>query len=136
MTGLLFVLGLPWGPVGIAAAWTTSIWILTIPAFWYAGKPISFGVAPVLGAIWRYVLASLLAGCANSAIIRIMPMAGASSLVEAMVRVSMISLLFGALYLSAVIILHGGLRPLHSFLRLLRDMIPWTPSPHESRGNS
>src|SRR5207248_3413719 len=30
VTGLLFLLGLRWGPVGVAAAWTASFWILTI----------------------------------------------------------------------------------------------------------
>ena len=39
VTGLLFLLGIPWGPEGIAVAWTLSFWILTIPAFWYAGRP-------------------------------------------------------------------------------------------------
>ena len=66
VTVLLFLLGLHWGPAGVAAAWTASFWLLTIPAFWYAGKPINFGVAPVLATIWRYVLASLLAGCATA----------------------------------------------------------------------
>ncbi len=39
VTFLLFLLGLPGGPLGIAAAWTASFWILTFPALWYAGKP-------------------------------------------------------------------------------------------------
>ena len=30
-TALLLILGLPWGPNGIATAWTASFWILTIP---------------------------------------------------------------------------------------------------------
>jgi len=63
-TGLLFLLGLHWGPVGIATAWTASFWILTIPAFWYAGKPINLGVGIIIEAVWRYLLASLLAGAA------------------------------------------------------------------------
>src|SRR5262249_13528297 len=33
LTGLLFVAGLRYGPAGVAAAWTASFWILTIPAF-------------------------------------------------------------------------------------------------------
>jgi hypothetical protein len=36
-TALLFVLALPWGPAGIAMAWSVSFWTLLIPAFWYAG---------------------------------------------------------------------------------------------------
>jgi O-antigen/teichoic acid export membrane protein len=52
-TGLLFLLGLRWGPVGIAVAWTASFWILTIPAFWYAGRPIHLGIEPVIAAVCR-----------------------------------------------------------------------------------
>ena len=40
------MIALPWGPVGVALAWTVSYFILMFPAFWYAGKPIGFGVAP------------------------------------------------------------------------------------------
>ncbi|HET7101138.1 MAG TPA: lipopolysaccharide biosynthesis protein, partial [Terriglobia bacterium] len=61
VTGLLFVLGLHWGTVGVAAAWTVSFWILMLPSFWYAGKPIGFGVKPVLETIWRYIVASVAA---------------------------------------------------------------------------
>src|SRR6266478_8355865 len=60
-TFLLFLVALPWGPAGIAVAWTASFWILVIPAFWYAGKPIQLDVKSVLAEVWRFLLASLLA---------------------------------------------------------------------------
>ena len=69
VTGLLFLLALRWGPVGIAAAWTASFCILTIPAFWYAGKPIDLKVGFVLNAIWRYIVAALIAGLSCAAIV-------------------------------------------------------------------
>ena len=56
-----FVLALPWGPVGVAGAWTVSFWVLTLPAFQYAGKPIRMGAGEVVAAVWRYLVASLLA---------------------------------------------------------------------------
>jgi PST family polysaccharide transporter len=37
VTVMLFLLGLHWGPAGIAIAWTASFWILMVPAIWYAG---------------------------------------------------------------------------------------------------
>src|SRR5438094_343345 len=77
VTGLLFLLGLPWGPVGIAVAWVVSFWILTIPALWYAGRPARLGIAPVIGAVWKYALASALAGCAAAAnVLRLKTRAG------------------------------------------------------------
>jgi O-antigen/teichoic acid export membrane protein len=129
VTVLLFLLGLRWGPIGIASAWTASFWILIIPAFWYAGRPIRFGVTPVLAVVWKYVLASLLAGCASAAIIReISPLVVAPGIMGALARIVMTSLLFSVLYIGAVIFLHGGPDPLYRFARLLPDMLPWARS--------
>jgi PST family polysaccharide transporter len=125
VTGMLFLLGLRWGPVGIAAAWTASFWILTIPAFWYAGRPIHFAIMPMVAVVWKYTLASLLAGCASAAIIReISALVTASGAMGAVARVVTISSLFSALYIGAVILLHGGCEPLQQVARLVSDMVP------------
>jgi O-antigen/teichoic acid export membrane protein len=125
VTVLLFLLGLRWGPVGVASAWTASFWILTIPAFWYAGRPIGFGVTPVLAVIWRYVLASLLAAGASAAIIREMPsLVLVPGIPGALARIVIISSLLSVLYIGAVIILNGGPEPLYRFARLLPEMLP------------
>src|SRR2546427_429803 len=58
VTGLLFLAGLRWGPAGIAVAWVVSLWALTVPALWYAGRPIRLGIVAIIGAVWKYVLAS------------------------------------------------------------------------------
>ncbi len=124
VTGLLFLLGLQWGSVGIAVAWVASLWVLTIPALWYAGKPIHLGIGPVIGAVWKYVLASGLAGCATAAIIRGIPaLAVTSGPMEAIGRIVAISALFAALYLGAVILLHRGYAPLCHIAELVRDMV-------------
>jgi PST family polysaccharide transporter len=134
VTVLLFFLGLRWGPVGVAAAWTASFWILTIPAFWYAGKPIQFGIAPVLATVWRYVVASLVAGCATAAVIRQIPaLLAIAGIPGAFARIVVVSLLFSVLYLAAVIILHGGSEPLYRFASLLQDMVPWARSSNSLR---
>ena len=129
VTVLLFSLGLRWGPVGIASAWSASFWILFIPAYWYAGKPIDFGITPVLGAVWRYVLASLLAGCASALLIHeIHPLVRAPGIPGALARIVATSLLFLVLYLGAIITLHGGPDPLYRFASLLPEMLPWAKS--------
>ena len=129
VTVLLFSLGLRWGPVGIASAWSASFWILFIPAFWYAGKPIGFGITPVLAAIWKYVVASALAGCVSAAIIHeIVSLAAAPGILGAIARIVTTSLLFSVLYLGAIIFFHGGPDPLYRFAGHLPDMLPWTRS--------
>ena len=126
VTVLLFLVGLPWGPVGIAIAWTTSYWLLMIPAVWYAGKPIGLGVGPVVAAVWKFILASLLAGLLTGLIIRKIPaLAGALGVTGAAVRVLVISLLLGVLYLSAVVLLHASFEPLYQMAGLLGEMTPW-----------
>jgi len=128
VTCLLFLLGLPWGPVGVAVAWTASFWILTIPALWYAGRPISLGMAPVLAAVWRHALAALLAGCASAGIIRaIHTSLAAQSLAVASARILGASCLFFVLYLGAVVVLHWGCEPLHQIAGLFREMISLGP---------
>ena len=48
LTVTLFLGALPWGPSGVAAAWSISYWTLLIPGFWYAGRPIGFGISPLI----------------------------------------------------------------------------------------
>jgi PST family polysaccharide transporter len=131
VTVLLFLVGLHWGATGVAAAWTASFWLLTIPAFWYAGRPINFGVTPVLATVWRYVVASLLAACASAAIVRAIPSwSTASGAMGALVRILELSVLFLILYVASVVLLHGGTEPIYRLLRLLPDLVPWKRGPN------
>jgi len=123
-TALLFLVALPWGPVGIAVAWSASFWILTIPALWYAGRPIDFGVRPVLAAVWKYIVASLLAGLACLTVCGVFPsFAGLPGATWALARILTTSFLFIVLYLAVVILLHRGFDPLYQIMRLLREML-------------
>ena len=126
VTGLLFLLALPWGPAGIAVAWAVSFWILTIPAFWYAGKPIGFRIGPVVASVWRYILASLVAGLVSAAIIEGVPsLVATSGSIGSFAQMVVVSFLFGILYVGVVILLHGGYAPIHKVLKLLQEMVPW-----------
>jgi len=127
VTGLMLLLALPWGPVGVAIAWTASYWILTIPAFWYAGRPIDLGIAPVLSAVWKYALASLLASCASVGVSRGIPhFIALPEPVGVLARIVSTSLWFAALYVGAVILLHRGYAPLQKVAALLHEMVPWS----------
>jgi O-antigen/teichoic acid export membrane protein len=125
VTASLFLVALPWGPAGIAMAWSVSYWTLLIPAFWYAGRPIGLGVSSLIAAVWRYVAASLLAGLATAAIIRGTPISasptGAGAALEAII---IVSALFVTLYLGAVAVLHGGFAPIRQLTSLLHDLAP------------
>ena len=125
LTVSLFLAALRLGPVGVAAAWSISYWTLLIPGFWYAGRPIGFGVSALIAAIWRYAAAALVAGLATAAIIRGTPFwytpSGTSAALWAIIA---ISTLFGTLYLSTTVVLHWGLAPLRQLGSLLREFAP------------
>jgi PST family polysaccharide transporter len=122
VAALLLVLGLHWGPEGVAAAWTVSFWVLTIPALWYALRPIDLGIGLVISAVWKYVVGSLVAGGVTVVLMRSFLAAtpGSSAAVERIVVNSSVLL---SLYLGSVILLHRGTAPLHLLRRILRDMI-------------
>lgn len=125
VTCLLFFLALRWGPEGIAAAWTASFWILTLPALWYAGAPIDLGISPVVGAVWKFLVASGLATSAVVGILRRDPslLGSSTSTGELLAGIARVSILFGILYLSAVMVLHRGWGPVHQLTGLLREVL-------------
>jgi O-antigen/teichoic acid export membrane protein len=124
-TALLFILALPWGAAGIALAWSVSYWALLIPSFWYAGRPIGFGISVFVGAVWRYAAASLLACFGTAAIFRGTAVwarpTGAGAALEASI---IISSTFLILYLGSVILLHFGCAPLRQVASVLRELAP------------
>jgi O-antigen/teichoic acid export membrane protein len=130
VTAPLFFLGLRWGPIGVAAAWTASFCILILPAFKYAGNPIQLEISAVLRSTWRFLAASLLAGCVCALVMR-----SAGSLADlpgwsgALVRAIVTSLLFGLLYIGSIILVHGGYAPLRTFAGVIQDMIAWKKAP-------
>lgn len=122
-TALLFVLALPWGPAGIAVAWSVSYWVLLVPAFWYAGQPIGFGISSLISAVWRYAAASVMASAATAAIIRGTPLWGTPPRANPALSASiLISTLFVTLYLGTVILLYSGCAPIRQLLSLLREV--------------
>ncbi len=124
-TFCLFVAALRWGPAGVAGAWSISFWTLLIPAFWYAGRPIGFGVSDLIRAIWRDTAAALVAGATTAAIIRVTPFWGTPSTTGAALETTVvISGLFVALYVLMVILFHRGLAPLRELKSLVRELAP------------
>lgn len=121
VTFSLFLVGMHWGPEGIAVAWCVSYWLLTIPAMAYAGKPIDFGAGALISAVWRYALASLTSGVAVFALVaRVAWLHAIRGPGGAAVRIGFVSVLFMLLYLGMIVVLHGGTAPLRNIARLAR----------------
>lgn len=121
----LFLTALRWGPAGVAGAWTISYWTLLLPGFWYAGRPIGFGVSALISAIWKYAASALVAGLATAAIIHGTSLWDAPSSASAALGVTVvISMLFAMLYLGTVILFHRSLAPLRQLVSLMRELAP------------
>jgi O-antigen/teichoic acid export membrane protein len=124
-TATLFIVMLHWGPSGIALAWTASFFLLMFPGFWYAGKPIEMGIGPMFAVIWRFFAASVAAGCAIFVVLRAISHSGTPlGASGAFVRMVSVSAAFTGLYLLAVVILHGGDKPIKDSISLLADLLP------------
>jgi O-antigen/teichoic acid export membrane protein len=121
----LFVIALPWGPRGIAAAWTISFFTLIVPAFWYAGKPIGLRAMSIVSVTWKFLVASALAGFGSMWLIQVAPLfANTSGSIGAFERAISNSVLFFALYLLAVLILHRSFAPFRQSALLIKEMLP------------
>lgn len=123
-TGLLFLAALRFGALGIATAWTISFFLLMLPCFWYAGKPIELSVSAVVGAIWKSLLAGLAAGSASYIIAGYLPFPREiSGALLAAIRVIGITGLVLITYVSAIVVLHRGCAPFHQVFALLFDAL-------------
>jgi O-antigen/teichoic acid export membrane protein len=124
VTLLLFLTALPWGPVGMAFAWTTSFWILTPPAFWYAGQPIGLRASQAVSVVWKYIFSSIVAGWTAWRFASWLPaiQKSAGSLGAAQ-RIAMYSVAFILAYCLAVVLSHRSFAPIKNILKLLKEML-------------
>lgn len=124
VTSVFLVAGLHWHAEGIAAAWVLSYWVITLPAIWYAGQPMQLGIWQVIAVIWKYVVASVVAGGATFAIIRLLPsLTAETGSLGALSRLLTISTMCCGLYLAAVVLLHRGCGPIYQLVGLVREVV-------------
>jgi len=119
VTVISFIAGLPFGAMGVAVSYATVSFILTGPSLVYAGKPIGLTLMPMLDAVWRYFVASVLAGILTKYLF-----AYFLDFEWILVRLFVFGVLYSIFYLLFVIILHGSVAPIKQFLNHLRVLIP------------
>jgi hypothetical protein len=131
LTGTLFLVGLRWGPLGVAGAWTTSYCILIIPGFLYALKPINLSITLILNTVWRYAFAAIVAAFTCARALREMPMPAqpaTGGLEPAIARIAAYNGLFGVLYLLIIVLMFRSLEPLRQVARLFLNLMPQVSS--------
>jgi O-antigen/teichoic acid export membrane protein len=133
-TALCFAAGLPFGALGVAVAYSASIYLLLGPALWYAGKPIQLKVSLVLSTLWKYYLAALAAGSLCWAVIH----AGNAVSVffgelYPLVRIIISVALCSSIYLVMVVLLFWNFSPISQFVSILQEMIANKSRPTETQ---
>jgi len=125
ITVVLFVIGLRYGVVGVAAAYTASLYILTVPGLWYAARPIRLSVSAIWSATWKYFISALAAGLLSWLLLH---QSGATSnrfqALAVFPRIITAVCVCASLYLAMIVALYRGVKPITQLNSVLREMIP------------
>jgi PST family polysaccharide transporter len=121
---LFYSLGLLFGPVGVAIAYSVMFYILLIPALWYAGKPAGIKASFYVGILWKYWTAALVSGLLFWLLFtRLMPAAVVSAEGATWVRIGLTSIIYPVFYVALIAVLFRGLKPVISFFSLIKEMV-------------
>ena len=125
IVALLLLLGLRFGPIGVAAAFSLSFFLLTGPGIWYAGKPINLSVGAIVAIGWRYFFSAAASALLSWTILyRIETVESIYRNLDTFPRIiaaGTLSLLF---YLCLIVMLHRSFSQIMEFWPLVLDMAP------------
>lgn len=125
MTVLFFAIGLPYGPFGVAIAFTAAPYILILPSLWYAGRPIDLKLSSMVAVIWKYYVAAFFAGALCwLALYEIESSAHIFAGLHIVARLLLSCVLCTSLYLILVVIFYQSIAPVSQFFTILREMVP------------
>src|SRR5262249_40845466 len=120
------VAGLPFGPMGVAVAYTIVMFALVVPTLVYAGRPVGIGVKDVLLVAGPQTAAGLSA-VAFGFVVKLAFLGDVSPLMRFLVSVPICL----AAYLAVVVGIFRVTGPLQLAFSVLRDLVP-----ARSRGSS
>jgi PST family polysaccharide transporter len=111
--------GLPFGPMGVAAAYVIAMYVLFVPAIAYAGRPLGIGTADVLWVVGPQILGAVTAAGLGF-LLRFTSLAHTPRIE----RVAILAVAYVAAYLVIVVGFFGVTTPLNVATSLLRDFMP------------
>ncbi|NIQ13803.1 MAG: oligosaccharide flippase family protein [Candidatus Dadabacteria bacterium] len=124
ITALLFFIGLPFGALGVAIAYTVSFYILIGPGLWYAGRPININLSAIFSVIWKQYFSSLGAGIATWILLYSF---NESSVyfynLNIFFRIFTSSIVCGVFYVLLTIIIYRSTEPISQFISLIVEAI-------------
>lgn len=122
VTALCFAIGLPYGAIGVAVAFSASFYILIFPALWYAGKPIHLKLSSVLSGIWKYYVSALAAALVCWFVLhKVESISNIFIELNIFIRIIASLVLFTMVYLPLVVVLYQSMKPISQFISILRE---------------
>lgn len=120
LTIITFILAVPFGAVAMAIAYSARMYVLIVPALWYAGRPIQLSVRVTISSVWAY-FASAVSVCLfwlsfYSYGIPLNRMLMELNLIN---RIVITSFIASFLYIALVIIIQRSLKSVHEILSLI-----------------
>lgn len=124
-TTIFFLMGLPFGTLGVAMAYTASFYMLICPAMWYAGKAGGIKLSLFVSAVWKYFISALAAGLWSWFFIYIFKYSSACFLkLHIFIRIITASTFYLIIYLLFIVAFFRSVKPILQFIAILRDMKP------------
>ncbi len=125
ITAALIGIGACFGLSYVALAWTVSLYLLTVPGIYYAGKPIQLTVPTILSAIWRFLMAAAVAGLLSWFVLFFWPItAGPIAAMNVFLRLTLKLVMTMSSYVLLTTLFYGSLKPLRQVLILGRELLP------------
>ena len=126
VTIFLFLVGLFFGMMGVAVAYSISFYVLIGPGLSYAGKPIHLGFYEIFSVIWRYFTGAIASGIIYWSTTNLVSLtAGTYANFNVIERISATSVFTILLYMFFVMLLHGSVKPMTQFISLLQEVCPY-----------
>lgn len=125
LISIAFLIGLPFGPLGMAAAYTVAMHILVGPCLWYAGKPIQLAFSSIVSKIWKYYLSALIAGLLSWYLLYFIDSVAAIYITQnAFIKIVFASILYLCIHFALIMCFYQSTRPISNFFNNIRDMRP------------
>jgi len=123
-TLLAFLIGLQFGTLGVAVAFSVTFYVLLGPALWYAGKPIQLKLTDIFLVLWKYYLAAFASGLVSWFFLQYFePTALLFINLHILARIIVSSLICISLYMIFIIIAFRSLQPIVHVITVLKEML-------------
>jgi len=120
-----YLVGLPFGPIGVVIAYTATLHILIGPCLWYAGRQIDLKLADIVLEIYKYYLSALCTGLLYWYILHsFSPISGMFNQSNIFTRLSLSVAFCSITYIFIVIVFYRSTKPVTNFIYVGWEMVP------------